>query len=72
MTTLTANRWSTVLVLCAGALLVALMVTAGCYTGTPACRPGTVDYPRCNDLTQPSWNMKARDGGADAVHRSSE
>lgn len=35
------------------ALVLAALSFASCYKGTPACQPGTVDYPRCNDLTQP-------------------
>lgn len=33
-----------------------------CYTGTPPCRPGTVDWPRCEDVTQPKFPART-DGG---------
>lgn len=35
------------------AILATAILAAGCYKGVPECKPGTVDYPRCADLTQP-------------------
>jgi hypothetical protein len=40
----------------------AIAVASGCYKGTPACDPTTIDWPRC-DPTQPA--MVARDAGAE-------
>lgn len=45
------------------AFVVALML-AGCYRDTPPCRPGTVDYPRCQDPTQPPFGRDRGAGGA--------
>lgn len=47
----------------ATAIIFAAIVVAGvgCYTGTPPCNPGTVDWPRC-DPTQPPLRSRT-DGG---------
>ena len=34
-------------------LLIAALAFTSCYRGVPDCKPGTVDWPRCDDITQP-------------------
>lgn len=56
------------------ALATLLLVFHGCYdpNNPPPCRPGSVDWPRC-DPTQPPWpmaverHMRVRDAGAGAM-----
>ena len=49
--------------------LALLSLAAGCYKGTPICRPGTVDYPECADPTQPSFGAKVDGGAPDAARK---
>lgn len=44
-------------------ILLPSVLLLACYEGAPVCRPGTVDWPRCEDVTQPKFPLTARDGG---------